>query len=207
VVAGQVGPDAAVIIPVYYDFASTLCYVAHRVMGRLAPELERLGVVLDWQPIDLTGITGWRRGATVQDARRANALRVAADLNVPVRMPRYWQDSRAAHAVVLGLDSPAKRSAWRERVWTAVYEEGRPLGDAEDLIRLGRDLDVAVEPLVGRPQLSDLETRTRAAQAAGVAGVPTFMLGTFAMAGIQEPDTMTTTFARFVHRRRGVDEG
>ena len=43
-----------VTIRVYYDFASTLCYVAHRVMCRIEEEIGELGVELEWRPIDLT---------------------------------------------------------------------------------------------------------------------------------------------------------
>ena len=40
-------------IPAYYDFASTICYVTHRVMHRQAGDLSELGVVLrDIQHLD-----------------------------------------------------------------------------------------------------------------------------------------------------------
>ena len=75
---------------VYYDFASSLCYVGHRSMQRLADELEELAIDLVWTPIDLTRITGWRRGAVVDGLRRENVHRVARELAVPLVMPARW---------------------------------------------------------------------------------------------------------------------
>src|SRR5262245_9309657 len=37
----------SVRVPVFYDFSSTICYFTHRVLGRLGPELDELGVTLD----------------------------------------------------------------------------------------------------------------------------------------------------------------
>ena len=40
-------------VRVYYDFASTLCYVGYRVMQRMRSDLDALAIVLDWTPLDL----------------------------------------------------------------------------------------------------------------------------------------------------------
>ena len=111
-------------VRVDYDFASSLCYVAHRRMDRLRRPLEELGIALEWSPLDLSRITGWRRGAEMDETRRANVLRVSRELAVPLRIPRTWQDSRRAHAIAL-VAPQERRVTWRERVFTAVYEEGR----------------------------------------------------------------------------------
>ena len=58
-------------VAVHYDFASTICYVAHRVMQRMAGDLEALGIELTWTPLDLAALVGWRRGETVDGPRRA----------------------------------------------------------------------------------------------------------------------------------------
>ena len=56
-----------VVIRVYYDFASTLSYVSHRVLGSIDEQLVGIGVQLEWRPIDLTRITGWERGAPLDE--------------------------------------------------------------------------------------------------------------------------------------------
>src|SRR5438309_770343 len=122
-------------IPVHYDFASTICFVAHRVLETMRADLDAMDVALDWRPIDLSSITGWRRGAIVDGPRRDNALRVTAELGVSVRMPGIWLDSRQAHLVALAV-SGGTEPAWRERVWSAVFEEGRDIGSPGEVQRL-----------------------------------------------------------------------
>ena len=61
-------PAAERKVRVYFDFASTLCYVAHRVFETMADELDALGVALDWQPLDLADLLGWPRGVEVEPA-------------------------------------------------------------------------------------------------------------------------------------------
>ncbi len=135
--------EARITIPVWYDFASTLCYVAHRVMERMAPELEGLGLWLDWQPLDLTQLLGpYPRGEPMPDERRANARRVADDLGVAVDAPAVWHDSRAvgAAAIALALAAGSHEATWRERVFSALFEERREAPDEAETAGWIREL-------------------------------------------------------------------
>ena len=114
-------------VPVHYDFASSLCYVAHRVMQRLAPELEALGIELVWSPVDVAHRIGPIRGAGIAPAVRANAARVAAELGVDLRMPAHWIDSRPALCGALLSERAERGAGFREAAWRAVYEHGREL--------------------------------------------------------------------------------
>lgn len=187
-----------IAVRVYYDFASTLAYVAHRVMERMAPDLAALDLTLDWQPLDLTLITGWPRGVVVAGPRRENALRVATEMGVPVRMPGVWLDSRAAHAVALALGDTPKAVAWRERVWSAIHEEGRDPAEPDELARMAADLGVTLPDVLDAPALIE---GTRRAAAAGVTGVPAFLLDAFVVPGIQTEETMRLLLQRFVSKR------
>jgi predicted DsbA family dithiol-disulfide isomerase len=191
---------AEIRIRVDYDFASSLCYVAHRAMERMAPELEALALVLDWSPVDLSGITGWRRGAVVDPDRRANVMRVAQDLGVPLRMPSRWLDSRPLHAIALVL-APEQRPLWRERVWTAIYEEGM-LPDADDAAKLARSVGLEAEPEAIEQGLDRLAELTRSAREQDVSGVPNFMLGEWPFGGIQTDDSMRKILTRYATKRR-----
>ena len=188
-------------IPVYYDFASTICFVAHRVLERMQGELDTMGVALDWRPIDVGVVAGWRRGMVVEGPRRDNALRVAAELGVDVRMPGAWLDSGPAHMVALALAGSPKEPVWRERVWSAVFEEARDIGAAGEVERLAADVSVDVARLPDLHDFSRLQAVTEAAREAEVIGVPTFHVG-FPLGGIQEPATMRLLFQRWVDKQR-----
>jgi len=190
-------------IPIHFDFASTLCYVAHRVMAAMVHDLDALGIELCWTPIDLAQLTGWRPGAEVPDLRRENAERVARELAVAVVVPRVWPDSRAANAsVLLAEEAGALRAAaWRERVWSTLFEERRDLDDAAEVLRLAHRAGFAFEAADLDGAAEELERRTLVAAAEEVTGVPTFMLDRWAFGGIQSPETMRSIFERWVSRR------
>jgi predicted DsbA family dithiol-disulfide isomerase len=187
-------------IPVHYDFSSTICCVAHRVLERLRDDLVAMGVALEWRPLDLVGITGWRRGTVVEGPRRENALRVAAELGVAVRMPAVWLDSRPAHVVALELAGTPHEATWRERVWSAVFEEGRDIGAAGEVERLAEDLGLSRASLPDLRNFSRLDAATEAAREAEVSGVPTFHVG-FPLGGIQDAATMRLLFQRWVDKQ------
>ena len=107
-----------VTIRVYYDFASTLCYVAHRVMCRIEREIGELGVELEWRPIDLTMAAPWDRGDSFRPDIRAAVRNTGLSLGIDVEMPDPWLDSRPASQVALCLRRPPTRRAGAARCST-----------------------------------------------------------------------------------------
>lgn len=194
--------DAPVVVPALYDFASTIAYVAHRVLGGMEGELASLGIALDWQPVDLARILRIPRGAEIAAERRANALRVARDLGVDVRAPSLWLDSRRAHAAVLLLRRDPREPALRERIWSAVFEEGRDPGAPGELERLASELAIDLDSAALARAEDELEVRTAVAEEDGVTGVPTLLLDGWPLGGIQTPETMRLLLARWARRRR-----
>ncbi len=184
-------------VVIYYDFASSLCYVADRVMERMAPELEELALELRWRPLDLTMLSHWRRGDEMREPARANTARVARELDVVLRIPSHWMDSRGALAVALRLAGSEREPTWRERVWSAVYEEGRDLDEEQTVERLARELDLDLDSLLDARALEAVEVETTLATEANVSGVPTFMLGEWPLGGIQDEQTMRSVFRRY----------
>ena len=187
-------------IPIHYDFASTICFVAHRVLERMRGDIDEMGIVFDWRPVDLVKITGWRRGIVVEGPRRENALRVADELGVAVHMPGSWLDSRRAGSIALAL-STEREAAWRERVWSAIFEEARDIGAPGEIERLATDLAIDLGSINGIEDFSRLDAETTAAREADVIGVPTFHVG-YPLGGIQEPDTMKLLLKRWVDKQR-----
>jgi 2-hydroxychromene-2-carboxylate isomerase len=187
---------------VYYDFASTLCYVAHRVFGELEPRLEALGVELEWCPLDLAALLGWRRRAEVDESRLANAERVAAELGVAVRPLPVWPDSRDALAAALVLGHGPRGAAFRERVWVAAFEERRELDAPGAVASFARDLGLVFEPRDLARARESLERIACDAAEQGVTGLPTVMLGAFPFPGVQSRETTLLVFERWARKSR-----
>lgn len=193
-------------VPVHYDFASSLCYVAHRVIHRMQAFCDELGLQMIWTPVDLSQLTGWRRGAAVDPDRTQGVRAIAAALDVPIRVPERWLDSRRAGAIALSLaDRPAQEASWRERIFSAIYEEARTPSDDDELGRLCRDLGLTPSPDEIAAGLAELDQRTAAAGDAQVSGVPTFMLGDWPFGGIQDESTMRSVLQRWAERQRRGD--
>lgn len=207
--------EAPLRIRLHYDFASSVCYIAHRVLQRIAPQLAAAGIELVWTPIDLARLMSWRRGGRVAGDRLLNVARISSELGVPLRTPPLWLDSRRAGAVAIALADGPGEPAWRERVWSAVFEEGR----FDQLDQLGRsagddagwlaDLAIdtsSIDEAALEASLAELARRTRDAREEMVTGVPTFMLDSWPFGGIQQDDTMVSILTRFAKRRRERDE-
>ena len=189
-------------VPVYYDFASTICYVAYRVMERLAPTLVQLEIDLVWSPVDLARLSRYQRGGTIPEASRANAARIAQELSVPVRIPSLWLDSRPLNSAAIAADELGSGEIWREQVWTTLFEEGRLVDELEEVAALARQAEIPIGPDAIAEAREELETRTSLAAEEMVTGVPTFMLGHWPFAGIQQPETMRMVLERFASRAR-----
>ncbi len=193
----------ALPVRVYYDFASTLCYVAHRALARIAEPIAALGVELRWTPIDLTQLVAWQRaGEPIDELRRQNATRVAEELGVAVRVPRVWPEARALGAAALLAEPLGRGASWRERAFTAVFEEGRSAPDVDEVARLAAEVSLELTPAAIEDALAALERHTEAAREEGVTGVPTFMLGRWPFGGIQSDATMLHVLERFARKAR-----
>jgi predicted DsbA family dithiol-disulfide isomerase len=194
---------SALRVPLYYDFASSLCYVAHRVMQRMQDEIAGHGIALEWVPLDLVRLSGWRRGDAIEGVRRENAVRVAKELEVPLRMPGRWMDSRRASAVALALRGTAAEPAWREAVFARVYREGRPIDGPGELEALAAQAGLDLARLDVPRALDRVEFETQVAIEAQVTGVPTFLFDGWPLGGIQEEATMRSLFERYARKKRG----
>lgn len=195
-------PLAPLVVTVHFDFASSLCCVAHRVMERIVARTASLGLALRWSPLDLTRLGPWVRGVEVPAARRAHARAVAEALGVSVPVPRVWPDSRAAGAAAILAEAAGREASWRERVFSALFDEGREVGGEAAVQALAADLGWRLDAAALHEAHGELEARTLEAADAEVTGVPTFMLGRWPFGGIQTDDTMLRVLERFAARAR-----
>jgi predicted DsbA family dithiol-disulfide isomerase len=200
-------------IPVYYDFASSLCYVSHRVMERLGSFLGDTDCELVWYPIDLARLLGWPRRFAVPEPRLQHVRGVARELSVPLKAQPYWQDSRRANSAALLLGErdrergSCREATWRERIFSLVYEQGRSCDDHAELAAIAGELGLGLSEPDWETAVDRLESATREAHALGVTGVPTFMLGGWPFAGIQSDDTMRSILGRYAARSRARAAG
>jgi predicted DsbA family dithiol-disulfide isomerase len=197
---------APLSVRVYYDFASTLCYVAHRRLAAMASRIADLGIELAFCPLELTRLLGYRPGAVVDESRRANAARVAAELEVAVRVPRIWPDVHPLAAAAVVAEPGGRGASWRERAFTAVFEEGRVEIDDAAAVQLAREISLELTAAALDEASQSLVATCESAREEGVTGVPTFMLGSWPFGGIQSDDTTLAVLERYA-RKTAQSEG
>jgi predicted DsbA family dithiol-disulfide isomerase len=188
-------------IRVYYDFASTLCYLAHRVLSGVESEIAALAVELEWQPIDMTMAAPWNRGDSFRPEIRAAVHNTALVLGLPVEMPDPWLDSRPASDIALRAPSAAAEARWRREVFDSIFERKRPELTPE-LVELAKelvDLDAVPDEKQGFPRV---EQSTREAIALGVTGVPTLLLDHWMLGGIYDGESMVSILRQLSEQYR-----
>jgi predicted DsbA family dithiol-disulfide isomerase len=92
---------------------------------------------------------------------------------------------------------PGFQDALKERLFTAYFTEGAPIGEPETLVRLatevGLDGKECADILAGDRYADDVRSDERQAFELGVTGVPFFVVdGKFGIPGAQDADTILT---------------
>lgn len=196
----------AVKVRLYYDFASTLCYVTHRVLTSVADRIEReAGVDLEWRPIDLTMAAPWSRGDSFVEEVRATVHATARSLGVDVEMPDPWLDSRPAAEIALRLDGRAAEARWRAAVFDTFFGQRPELTpELEELAAelLGGEARPGAGVVAGEEGFPLVEQSSREAFALGVTGVPTLLLDHWLFGGIHDGESMVEVLSEMARRYR-----
>jgi len=186
---------------VYYDFASTLCYVANCVLSNIEEEIAELGVELEWRPIDLTMAAPWDRGDSFREEIRNSVRETGRSLGVFAEMPDPWLDSRPASVVALHTPSPSAEARWRKEVFGSIFEHKTPQL-TPTLLQLAKEL-VGVDPLADEEHgFESVEDSTREAFALGVTGVPTILLDNWLFGGVYDGESMLSVLRQLSEEYR-----
>ncbi|HVA78061.1 MAG TPA: DsbA family protein, partial [Candidatus Binataceae bacterium] len=109
-----------VVIPIFFDYASTLCYVAWRIVRELEPEL---GFDALWKGVPIA-LRDHRfiAGRAITDLERQKVLMVAAETGIAVAPLERWIDSsNALEGSELARDAGVF-TEYHEAVFRAVFE-------------------------------------------------------------------------------------
>jgi predicted DsbA family dithiol-disulfide isomerase len=193
------------VIPVYFDYASSLCYIA-AVLGR---QLEAdLDIVLDWRPVEIAARNApWKPGDPIDTEARARIERVSQETGVAVLIPARWMDSRPALEGALLAKDRGCFAEYHRRVFAAAFVQGEDIGDRYVLTRIADGVGLPIGDfmmaIATRARARQLAGHAAAAVAHGVTGYPTFLLGEFPLTGIQPLDTMRQLICRYLDRVGG----
>ena len=199
---------ARIVIPIYFDYASTLCYVAWRIVAELKRELEFeplwKGVPIRWRSHES------RPGKSLGDVERAKIATVIAETGVQVIPPDHWIDSEAA---LMGSELARQAGVFdqfHDEVFRGAFEVRVDIAQPGELVQLaaaaGMDGDAFRQGIERRLTASCLAENKSEADRYSAVGYPTFMLGEFPLIGIQSKETMHLLVDRFLRQRRSTPQ-
>jgi predicted DsbA family dithiol-disulfide isomerase len=191
-----------VIVPIYYDYASSLCYVAKKIMDRLEGELA---VELRWKGVQISRRhPGWKNGEAIGEQTQGKILRISRETGVPIRIPEKWLDSAyALEGAELAKDQ-GKFPEYHSAIFAAVFEDGKDIGDRKVLFSLAEQAGLPTAELERHLAEGTFTARVKETEAEAttfaVVGYPTFMLGPFPLIGIQPYETMKLLLQRYLEQ-------
>jgi predicted DsbA family dithiol-disulfide isomerase len=192
-----------VIIPIYFDYASTLCYIAWRIVSELESEL---GFEALWKgvPISIRDFKA-RAGRELGPREYQKVIMVAAETGIRVTPPKNWINSDAA---LMGAELAREAKAfpaYHAAVFRGAFDEGLDIANREVLAdiahRAGMDREGFLADLQSERMAPRIADNKREADGQSALGYPTFILGEFPLIGIQPIDTMRLIFSRYIRQR------
>jgi predicted DsbA family dithiol-disulfide isomerase len=194
---------AKTVIPIYFDYASTLCYVAWRIVSQLEREL---GFTALWKgvPIALRNYRT-RPGLPLGPLELGRIRNVAAETGIAVEPPARWLDTdKALQGSELAREAGAF-AAYHDAVFRAAFEQRADIGNLDLLsaiaARAGLDRAHFRDELERGRMAARIAANKAEADRFSALGYPSFILGDFPLTGIQPIESMRMLLARFLERR------
>ncbi|MFD1685732.1 DsbA family oxidoreductase [Halobellus litoreus] len=196
-------------ITVYSDYVCPFCYLGRRSLSEYQSEREER-LEIDWRPFDLRSGKRNPDGTIDHDADdgKDDAYYEQAKTNVRKLREKYGADqmevelatdvdSLPAQLVSVAVRDQSDYETWLdfdERVFEALWHDGRDIGSADVLVDIatavGVDADFVREVLDDEERRSALEAQFREAQQQGITGVPTFAYEGHAARGAVPPEQL-----------------
>ena len=190
-------------IPIYFDYASTLCYIAWRIVTELENEL---GFEALWKgvPIAMRDFR-FMPGRVLGEQERQKVLLVAAETGIRVAPPPSWIDSIPALQGSEVARDAGVFAAYHAAVFRGAFDEGADIADRAVLDAIAER--AGIDPAKFRAALDSgamaarIDEHKREADEFSALGFPTFILGDFPMIGIQPIESMRLLLGRFLRQR------
>jgi predicted DsbA family dithiol-disulfide isomerase len=192
-----------IVIPVYFDYASTLCYVAWRIVGQLEREL---GFNALWKgvPIALRNYRT-RPGLPLDPLELGRIRNVTAETGIAVEPPPRWLDSdKALQGSELARQAGAF-APYHDAVFRAAFEQRADIADLGVLSAIAKRAGLESTHFRDELERGRMAARIAANKAEAdrfsALGYPSFILGDFPLTGIQPIESMRMLLGRFIERR------
>jgi predicted DsbA family dithiol-disulfide isomerase len=202
-------------IEIFSDVVCPWCYIGKRRLDAVLESTAGVGLQVTWRPYQLypqLPEQGMPRQAFMEarfgtDADTSSVYRrvmeeaEAEGLRLDFERIQVAPNTFRAHRLLSWSELSGRQHALAEVLFRYYFREGRDVGDPAELAaaagEAGLDADAAAEMLRGHDEVDKVRAELSLAQAAGVSGVPFFVLaGRFAVPGAQSRDVMAALVTR-----------
>jgi predicted DsbA family dithiol-disulfide isomerase len=200
-------------IDIFSDTVCPWCYLGKRRFEAALARRPLLETRVKWRPfelhpelpvdgVDRASYLAARAGDKDRFAEAQKALAAAGrTFGIEFRFDLIERipNTRRSHLLIAYAAKFGLQSRVKERFMRAYFEEGRDIGDVEELVRLGVEAGLpeygARSTLILRVGHDALIAAERHAAAVGLSGVPTYIFdGQYTISGAQEPDALVHIF-------------
>lgn len=211
-------------IDIFSDLVCPWCYLAkHRFDAALAerPQYEpritwrafELNLDFPAEGVDRQWFLSTRVGDPVRFAQTQETLvELGRSVGIDFRFDRIRlvPNTRRGHLLVLHARRYALQGEVTGRIMRAYFEQGRDIGDVEELVAIGVDAGLdehdARTAIMLRAGQDSVVAAERHAVALGITGVPTYVFdGRYTMSGAQEIGTLTRVLDQVAEMAAGRD--
>lgn len=166
-------------VKLYFNFRSPYCYIASKTLFAVFDEFH---TNLIWRPLGgWTGRSSPDRAKVKVPLTRQDVARITKKMGIPMNPPPITTEPTKAGAGSLLAESKGLLRPYLVEMMRAEWASGLDIGDTEVILNVGDTvgLDRAelAEAIESPANLEQLEKNWEEAQALGVIGVPTFVIG------------------------------
>lgn len=200
-------------IDIFSDTVCPWCYLGKRRFALALSKRPHIDVRATWRPFELhpdlpaEGVDrAWFLATRVGDQERFAesqkaliALGAAIGIGFRFDLIERMPNTRLSHLLIALAGRANRQAEVKERIMRAYFEEGRDIGDVDELVRLGVEAGLSEYEarctLVLRTGNDAVVAAERHAATLGITGVPTFIFnGRYMVSGAQEAETLTRIF-------------
>ncbi|PGF15650.1 disulfide bond formation protein DsbA [Natrinema sp. CBA1119] len=198
-------PETADRLTIYADYVCPFCYLGTRSLAQYREGRDE-PLNVEWHPFDLRRGKRNPDGSIDQDADDGKDDEYFEQAKQNVRRLQEEYGVEMAQVMATDIDSfdaqvaswyvkqeyPGQWPAFDESIYTALWQDGRDIGDVDVLADLAEDADLPADEIrdaVADESLrAELEDRFAEAQQQGITGVPTFVSDGRAARGSVPPE-------------------
>lgn len=166
-------------VKLFFNFRSPYCYIASKTLFAIVDDYH---ATLEWKPLGgWTGRSAPDRAKVKIPLVRQDIRRITKKMGIPMNPPPITTEPTKAGAGSLLAE---ERGLLREYVVALMdkeWAEGQDIGDPAVIAAVGQEIGLDKQELLNAIESSDnlgrMEQNWQEAQALGVFGVPTFVIG------------------------------